>query len=99
MAPSNQRHPIGASAEGVELLEGEPDDLETAALTALTDEMALVRAELGCQPSDFIVRDPQELLVLIHPDLLCSGASGSVSRKGAGFQGRTDGLCSEKGKL
>ena len=99
MALRDQRHPIRTGAEGVELLEGEADDLETAVLTALTDEMALVGTELGGQLSDFIVRDPQELLVLIHPDLLCSGASGSVSRKGAGFQGRTDGLCFGKGQV
>jgi hypothetical protein len=99
MAPSNQRHPIRASAEGVELLEGEPDDLETAALTALTDEMALVRADLGCHPSDFIVRDPQEPLVLIHPTFSVPGHREASPAKALDSRVKRMGFVREKGRF
>jgi hypothetical protein len=66
MVLRDERHPIGTGAEGLELLEGEADELETAALAALTEEMAIVGAELGGEPSDLIVRAPQNLLLLVH---------------------------------
>ena len=48
------------------LLEGETDELETAGLAALTDEVCVVRAQVGGQPSDLFVSGPQDLLLLIH---------------------------------
>src|ERR1044072_6908909 len=99
MALRDQRHPIGTGAEGVELLESEADDLETTVPAALADEMALVRVELGGHSSD--------LTFVILRSCWFSSIRPSVIRghwevapgEGAGFQGRTDGLCSGKGKF
>src|SRR4029453_2820880 len=99
MALRDQRHPISTGAEGVELLESEADDLETTVPAALADEMALVRVGLGGPPLDLIVRDPQELLVLIHPTFCHPGALGSLSRRRRWVPGSNGWALLEKGQV
>jgi hypothetical protein len=66
MALRDQRHPLGTGAKDVELLEGDADDLETTVLAALTDEVSVIRVQVGSQPPDLLVSGPKNLLLLIH---------------------------------